>query len=71
MASNIEITKESVIADVLREHPGCIDVFDRHNMPCRTCMGVSTDTLEEGANMHDVNLDALIKELRDCSANEG
>lgn len=66
MASDFEITPQSVIADVLREHPECIDVFDRHDMPCRTCMGVSTDTLEEGAIMHDVDLESLIAELRAC-----
>lgn len=64
--SNFMITKESVIADILREHPNCIDVFDRHDMPCRTCMGVSTDTLEEGSIMHDVDLETLIGELRQC-----
>lgn len=66
MAPDFEIDPHSVIADVLREYPECIDVFDRHNMPCRTCMGVSTDTIEEGALMHDVDLDRLIAELRDC-----
>ena len=66
MAPDFEITPRSVIADILREHPECIDVFDRHEMPCRTCMGVSTDTLEEGAIMHDVDIESLIAELRAC-----
>jgi len=68
MALDCEITPRSVIADVLREYPECIDVFDRHKMPCLTCMGVSTDTLEEGAIMHDVDLESLIAELRACCA---
>lgn len=66
MASDFEITRDSVIADVLRKHPDCIDVFDRHNMPCRTCMGVSTDTIEEGALMHDVDLESILSELNEC-----
>lgn len=63
----MEITKDSIIADVLSEHPHCIKIFDKHEMPCRTCMGVSTDTIEEGAIMHDVDLQALLAELRQCS----
>ena len=66
MAFGMEINGKTVIADILREHPECIDVFDRHNMPCRTCMGVSTDTLEDGSIMHDVDLQSLISELRKC-----
>lgn len=71
MASGIEITGKTVIADILREHPECIDVFDRHNMPCRTCMGVSIDTLEDGSIMHDVDLETLIAELRTCCGGNG
>ncbi len=66
MSDSLEITKETVIADVLRVHPECIEVFDRHNMPCRTCMGASTGTIAEGAMMHDVDVDLIIEELKKC-----
>lgn len=62
----MEITRQSIIADVLREHPQCIEVFDRHGMPCQSCMGASTGTIEEGAMMHDVDPDAILSELKDC-----
>ncbi|OFX14487.1 MAG: hypothetical protein A2Z18_05210 [Armatimonadetes bacterium RBG_16_58_9] len=71
MSTNFEITKESIIADVLREHPECIEVFDRHHMPCRTCMGASVGTLAEGAMMHDLDLDTILAELRECCARSG
>lgn len=66
MAGKIEITRDSIIADVLREYPECICVFDRHDMPCRTCMGASTGTIAEGAMMHDVDADRIVTELREC-----
>lgn len=66
MECKIEITKDTMITDVLRECPQCIEVLVKHNMPCRTCMGVSTATVEEGAIMHDVDLDFLLKELKMC-----
>jgi len=62
----MEITQESKVEDILREHPECIEVFDRHGMPCRTCMMISYSTVGEGAIMHDVDLETLLRELRGC-----
>lgn len=66
MSSRIEITAETIIADVLRAHPECIEVFDRYGMPCMTCMGASTGTIAEGAMMHNVDLERIVAELREC-----
>lgn len=66
MASDFEITKDTIIADVLRVYPECIEVFDRHKMPCRTCMGASTGTISEGSMMHDVDVDVILSELKKC-----
>lgn len=68
MSAEFEITTDTIIADVLRAHPECIEVFDRHGMPCRTCMGASTGTIGEGAMMHDVDPDRIVEELRECCA---
>lgn len=66
MSSKFQITKDSLIAEVLREHPECIEVFDRHGMPCQNCMGAATGTVAEGAMMHDVDVDVLLAELAAC-----
>ena len=66
MTDKPEITKDSIIADVLREYPECIKVFDSHNMPCRTCMAADTGSISEGAMMHDLDADRIVSELRDC-----
>jgi len=66
MSLRIEITKDTIIADILREYPECIEVFNRHNMPCQTCMGASTGTIEEGSIMHGVDQDTIIAELIEC-----
>lgn len=62
----MQITKDSIIADVLRECPECIEVFDRHSMPCMTCAGASTGTVSEGAMLHDVDVDVIVEELQKC-----
>ena len=66
MASDFEITKDSIIADVIRKCPGCIEVLEKHNMACRTCMGAVTGTLAKGAMMHDVDVEQILAELREC-----
>ncbi len=66
MAFEPEINGKTIIADVLREYPHCVEVFDKYNMPCLTCMGASTGTIEEGAMMHDVNLERILEDLRRC-----
>lgn len=64
----MDITKDTIIADVLREHPECIVVFDRHEMPCLTCAGAVTGSISEGAMLHDVDLATIIAELQECCA---
>ena len=66
MEGKMEITRDTIIADVLRKYPECIEVFDRHGMPCRTCMGADSGTIAEGAMMHDVDAETIINELRNC-----
>ncbi len=61
------IDKDSVISDIIRDYPECVEIFDQHSAPCRTCMGALTCTVEEGAIMHDVDLAQLLSELRACA----
>lgn len=62
----MEITKDTLISKILREYPRCIEVLDRYGMPCPKCMGASTDTVEDGAIMHGLDLNFLLKELNKC-----
>ena len=66
MKSGSDITEGTLIADVLRDHPECIEVFDRHEMPCRTCMGAATGTIGDGALMHGIDVEVILRELREC-----
>jgi hybrid cluster-associated redox disulfide protein len=58
------ITKNTPIIEILRAHPQAREVFIRHGMGCIGCMGSATETLENGARMHDIDVEALLKELR-------
>lgn len=69
MPATDKITKDTIIAEVIRICPAALMVFERHGMECFRCVAASTSTVEEGAAMHDVDLDALLEELN--SACEG
>ncbi|MDF2636194.1 MAG: hypothetical protein K0R78_3068 [Pelosinus sp.] len=57
------ITRETSINELLRSHPSVREVFARHGMGCIGCMGAATETIENGAKMHDIDVEALLKEL--------
>ncbi len=57
------ITRTTTIIEVLRSHPLARDVFTKHGMGCIGCMGATTETIENGAKMHDINVEALLKDL--------
>lgn len=57
------ITKDSSIMEALRSHPQARAVFAKYGMSCTSCMGSSNETINNGAKMHAVNVDALLKEL--------
>ena len=59
------ITRKTAIIEVLRSHPLARDIFAKHGMGCIECMGATTETIENGANMHDIDLEALLKELNE------
>ena len=59
------ITRKTAIIQVLRSHPLSRDIFAKHGMGCIGCMGATTETIENGAKMHDIDVEALLKELNE------
>jgi len=62
------VTKGTPIIEVLRSIPQAREIFARHGMGCIGCMGSATETVESGAKMHGINVDALLKELNDLES---
>ena len=56
-------TKDTPIIDALRFNSQARQIFSAHGMGCIGCMGSLTETIENGAKMHDIDLEALLKEL--------
>ena len=57
------ISKDTTIIEALQAHPKAREVFVRHGMGCIGCMGAAMESIENGARMHGVNPDSVVKDL--------
>ncbi|MGE5552392.1 MAG: DUF1858 domain-containing protein [Betaproteobacteria bacterium] len=57
------ITKETTIIEALQAHPKAREVFVQHGMGCITCMGAAMESIENGARMHGVDPEAVVRDL--------
>ena len=58
-----QITKEMSIEEAIQFHPGVVEVFNKYHMGCFTCMGATAESIENGAQMHGVDVDQLVADL--------
>ena len=57
------ITKEMTIAQALEEKPDCCPVFMQFGMHCLGCAIAHGETVEQAAEVHGIDLDALLAAL--------
>jgi hybrid cluster-associated redox disulfide protein len=57
------ITRDMIIADIIRKHPETLPVFKKHRLECYECQISDLETLEHGAEVHRVCIDGLLEEL--------
>ncbi len=57
------ITRDMIIADIIRQHPETLPVFKRYNLDCYECQIADLETLEHGAGVHKVGIDELLEAL--------
>lgn len=57
------ITRDMIIADIIREHPETLPVFKRYNLDCYECQIADLETIEHGAGVHKVGIDELLDAL--------
>jgi hybrid cluster-associated redox disulfide protein len=61
----MEITKDTIIEDILKSHPDAIQVLMKYNLGCVACMGATQESIEQGARMHGIDPEPLVKELNE------
>ena len=57
------ITPDMPIGDVVRKYPSTINVFLKHGLGCVGCAVARFENIRDGAQVHGINVDALIKDL--------
>ena len=57
------ITKQATISEIISAYPEAVRFFNGLQMSCGSCFAVKFDTLENGALMHGMDVDALIEQL--------
>ncbi len=58
-----QITKETIIADVLRMDPSTAQYFLEIGMHCLGCPSASGESIEEACMVHGADADALIEKI--------
>ena len=61
-----EITKNSVIGELIREVPGAEEVIKKYfGNGCFTCPGINVESITFGAAMHNVDPEKIITEIKE------
>lgn len=61
----MEITKNSVIGELIKEVPGADEVIKKYfGNGCFTCPGINVESITFGAAMHNVDPEKLIEEIK-------
>lgn len=61
-------TRSTPLIEALRLHAKAYEIFAKYGMGCTGCMGSTTETIETGAIMHEIDVEALLAELNDLLA---
>ena len=61
----MEITRESLISDILENCPEAMPAFQQIGMHCMGCALASGETLEEACAAHGIDPDAFLIALKD------
>jgi hybrid cluster-associated redox disulfide protein len=61
----VKVTKDQTIAEVLEKTPKTAEVFFSHGMACLGCAVARGETLAEAAEVHGIEIDALLSELNE------
>ena len=64
----MEITKNSIIGDVLDKHPETAELFFSIGMHCLGCPASRGETIEEACMVHGADADALVNALNGAIA---
>ena len=63
-----EITKDTIIAEIIENAPECVPLFQAIGMHCMGCAMARGENVEEACSVHGVDTDEFVKKLNDFIA---
>lgn len=63
MAKMAKITREMTMGEVIGKYPKTAAVFMKHGFHCVGCPVSEVESVEEGAQLHRINLQKLLTDL--------
>jgi len=61
----MEITKNSIIGEVIKEVPGAEEVIRKYfGGGCFTCPGINVETITFGSAMHNVDPEKIVEDIK-------
>ena len=57
------ITKESIIADIIKEKPQAVEILMSFGMGCVGCPSAQMETLEQACFIHGLSLDEVLAKI--------
>jgi hybrid cluster-associated redox disulfide protein len=59
------INKDMAIEEVMRKYPETRTTFERHGLGCAGCPAALFESIEQGADVHGVEVELLVADLND------
>lgn len=59
----MEIKKDTLIGDLIEECPEKAEILMNAGMHCLGCIAASGETLEQACEVHEIDVNELLKEL--------
>jgi hybrid cluster-associated redox disulfide protein len=59
----MEITKDMLVGEVIREKPESVDILLRFGLGCIGCPASQMESIEEAAMVHGLDINELLKAL--------
>lgn len=59
----MQITKDTLISEILRINPNSAQILMRFGMGCLGCPSSQMESLEQAAMVHGIDLNTLLEEL--------
>jgi len=60
---DMNITKDNTIEEIVAKYPETMMVFMKHGLHCVGCHVAAFESIEQGAEAHGINVDALVADL--------